>query len=58
MNETGLKGNFEFQMKGPEPHAGEAPPYDFVERLRDQLGLIVTEERREVDTLVFTLTTQ
>jgi uncharacterized protein (TIGR03435 family) len=56
VNETGLTGNFEFQVKGPDRHPGEPPPHDFVQRLRDQLGLIVTEEQRKIDTLVFTLT--
>jgi uncharacterized protein (TIGR03435 family) len=58
VNETGLKGNFKFEVKGreDEPHGNTPPAHDFVERLRDQLGLIVTEEQREVDTLVFTLT--
>jgi uncharacterized protein (TIGR03435 family) len=56
VNETGLTGNFKFEVKGPEPRPGAPPPHDFVQRLRDQLGLIVTEEQRNVDTLVFTLT--
>jgi uncharacterized protein (TIGR03435 family) len=51
MNETGLKGEFDFQVRDQT----DTPANDFVERLRDQLGLIVTEAQRNVDTLVFTL---
>jgi uncharacterized protein (TIGR03435 family) len=58
VNETGLQGEFEFQVKGREPQPGALPPHNFVERLRDQLGLIVTEAQRNVDTLVVTLTAQ
>jgi uncharacterized protein (TIGR03435 family) len=60
VNETGLEGNFKFEVKGREgeSHGNTPPAHDFVERLRDQLGLIVTEEQRDVDTLVFTLTTR
>ena len=58
VNETGLEGNFEFRVKETQPLKNLLPTHDFVERLRDQLGLIVTEEQRNVDTLVFTLTTQ
>ncbi len=57
VNETGLEGNFEFRVKGSDPRPDAPPAHDFVERLRDQLGLIVTEEQRNVDTLVFTLRT-
>jgi uncharacterized protein (TIGR03435 family) len=60
VNETGLKGDFKFEVKGREDelHGKTPPAHDFVERLRDQLGLIVTEEQRDVDTMVFTHTTQ
>jgi uncharacterized protein (TIGR03435 family) len=58
VNETGLKGSFEFRVTEPRLEEGKLPPHDFVQRLRDQLGLIVTEEQRNVDTLVFTPTTQ
>lgn len=54
VNETGLEGNFQFRVTGGQPQGDEPPPHDFVQRLRDQLGLIVTEEQRDVDTLVFT----
>ncbi len=51
VNESGLEGEFVFQVKG---QTDEPPPHDFVRRLRDQLGLIVTEEQRDVDSLVLT----
>jgi uncharacterized protein (TIGR03435 family) len=47
VNETGLKGEFQFRIddsKGAEN--------DFLERLRDQLGLVITPAQRSVETLV------
>jgi uncharacterized protein (TIGR03435 family) len=54
VNETGLEGEFVFLVSEPkDPPPCDRPANDFVERLRDQLGLIVTIAQREVDTLVF-----
>jgi uncharacterized protein (TIGR03435 family) len=57
VNETGLEGEFDFYVAEPAVSPPcEPPANDFVERLRDQTGLVVTEARRNVDTLVFTPT--
>jgi uncharacterized protein (TIGR03435 family) len=48
VNETGLNGKFQFRVK-----ENKVPANDFVERLRDQLGLVVTRAQREVETVVF-----
>jgi hypothetical protein len=48
VNETHLEGSFEFNVA-----ADETGKNDFRERLREQLGLVVTEARRNVDILVF-----
>jgi uncharacterized protein (TIGR03435 family) len=45
-NETNLDGRFDF-------HVGESPQHDFVERLRDQLGLIITPAQRSVETIAY-----
>ena len=57
VNETGLEGEFIFSVSEPtSPPPCDRPANDFVERLRNQLGLIVTIAQREIDTLVFTPT--
>jgi hypothetical protein len=58
VNETGLEGEFAFYVAEPpiSPPC-EPPANNFVERLKAQTGLVVTEARRNVVTLVFTLTT-
>jgi uncharacterized protein (TIGR03435 family) len=48
MNETHIEGQFEFKVK-----ASETANNDFLEHLRDQLGLVVTEARRNVEILSF-----
>jgi uncharacterized protein (TIGR03435 family) len=48
VNETHLNGQFEFNVK-----ASETKQNDFLDRLRDQLGLIVTEVQRNVEILAF-----
>jgi len=48
VNETGLEGNFEWHVE-PEGGLGN----DFVERLRDQLGLSVAPAKRSVEIIVF-----
>ena len=50
VNETRLEGEFEFKIQ-----ASETARNDFLERLRDQLGLVVTGVRRNVEILVFEL---
>ena len=48
VNETHLEGEFEFKVR-----ASETGKNDFLERLRDQLGLVVTEAQRNVEILAF-----
>jgi uncharacterized protein (TIGR03435 family) len=48
VNETNLKGAFQFRV---ESSKGESN--DFLERLHNQLGLIITPARKSVETLVF-----
>ena len=50
VNETNLEGEFEFRVKVPEGAAN-----DFLERLRHQLGLVITPAQRNIETLVFDL---
>jgi uncharacterized protein (TIGR03435 family) len=47
VNETNLKGEFEFRIED-----GKGAENDFLERLRDQLGLVITPAQRIVETLV------
>lgn len=48
VNETHLEGQFEFKAR-----ASETGKNDFLQRLRDQLGLAVTEVQRNVEILAF-----
>lgn len=48
VNETGLEGYFEWHVE-PEGRSGN----DFVERLRDQVGLSVAPAKRSVEIIVF-----
>jgi len=48
VNETQLAGQFEFKVR-----ASETAKNDFLERLRDELGLVVTEVQRNVEILAF-----
>jgi uncharacterized protein (TIGR03435 family) len=48
VNETNLEGDFEFRVE-----RGEGSANDFLERLRDQLGLIITPATRNVEIVVF-----
>jgi uncharacterized protein (TIGR03435 family) len=50
VNETRLEGRFAFKVE-----AGNTARNDFLERLRDQLGLVVTPAQRNVEILVFEL---
>jgi uncharacterized protein (TIGR03435 family) len=49
VNETHLEGKYDFQVR-----TGSGQQNDFLERVRSQLNLVVTPERRNVQTLVFT----
>lgn len=53
VNETGLQGRFDFKVSDTKRSQQELPKRDFVERLRDQLGLIITPAQRDVDTTVY-----
>jgi uncharacterized protein (TIGR03435 family) len=48
INETNLAGQFDLQVKSEKPRLD-----DFIQRLRDQLGLVVTVAQRPVEILVF-----
>jgi uncharacterized protein (TIGR03435 family) len=48
VNETNLKGRLAFDVKVPDESKN-----DFLDRLHDQLGLIVTQAQRNVEILVF-----
>src|SRR5579872_1558169 len=48
VNETHLDGEFEFNVE-----ANETGPNDFLQRLRDQLGLVISEVQRNVEILAF-----
>jgi len=47
VNETDLKGEFQFRIED-----SKGAENDFLERLRDQLGLVITPAQRSVETLV------
>jgi uncharacterized protein (TIGR03435 family) len=48
VNETNLQGEFAFDVR-----ASHTATNDFLERLRDQLGLVITPAERNVEVLVF-----
>jgi uncharacterized protein (TIGR03435 family) len=48
VNETSLEGEFKFRVE-----SSDGAENDFLERLRDQLGLVITPAQRNVETLVF-----
>jgi uncharacterized protein (TIGR03435 family) len=50
VNETNLNGEFEFHI---EP--SQAGKNDFLDRLRDELGLVIAPAQRNIETLVFDL---
>ena len=53
VNETKLDGRFDFQVPDPKFAQDELPKFDFVERLRNQLGLVIAPARRNVETIVY-----
>jgi len=48
VNETNLKDKFEFRVE-----SNEDPENNFLQRLREQLGLVMMPDQRDVETLVF-----
>jgi len=48
VNETNLEGKYEFRLE-----SREGPENDFLERLHDRLGLVITPAPRQIETLVF-----
>jgi uncharacterized protein (TIGR03435 family) len=48
VNETNLKGEFAFNVK-----ADQTATNDFLDRLRDQMGLVITPVQRNIEMLVF-----
>jgi uncharacterized protein (TIGR03435 family) len=55
VNETKLDGQFNFQVSAPERSSQQPPPHDFVERLREELGLAIVAAQRHVETTVYRL---
>ncbi len=55
VNETKLEGNFNFEVNAPTLALQQMPPHDFVERLREQLGLVIAPAQRNVETTVYRL---
>ncbi len=55
VNETGLAGRFDLEVSVPKRSRGESPKRDFVERLRNQLGLVITAAQRNVETIEYRL---
>ncbi len=55
VNETKLEGKFDFELPEPKLSAQELPKRDFIERLQDQLGLVITPAQRNVETIVYSL---
>jgi uncharacterized protein (TIGR03435 family) len=53
INETKLDGRFDFQVRGGEFIPGLLPKHDFVQRLREQLGLVIAPAQRSVETVVY-----
>ena len=47
VNETDLKGEFQFRIED-----SKGAENDFPERLRDQLGLVITPAQKSAETLV------
>ena len=55
VNETKLDGKFDFEVKDPAIAAKKKSKGDFVQRLRDQMGLVITPAQRYVETTVYRL---
>jgi uncharacterized protein (TIGR03435 family) len=55
VNETKLDGKFDFEVKDPAISAQQTPKGDFVQRLRDQTGLVIAPAQRYVETMVYRL---
>jgi uncharacterized protein (TIGR03435 family) len=47
VNETNLEGEFDFRVESTK-----GPANDFLEHLRDQLGLVITQSQRNIEVLV------
>jgi len=50
INETNLAGNFDLQVTREKPRSD-----DFIQRLRDRLGLVVTVWQRPLEVLIFSV---
>ena len=53
VNESKIEGSFDFNISELDPAAKGARKGDFVERLRDELGLVITAEQRNVETIIY-----
>jgi uncharacterized protein (TIGR03435 family) len=55
LNESKIEGSFDFHISELDPTAKGPGKGDFVERLGDELGLVITPEQRNVETTVYHL---
>jgi len=55
VNETKLDGKFDFEVKDPAISTHQIAKGDFVQRLRDQMGLVIAPTQRYVETMVYRL---
>ena len=55
VNESKIDGRFDFEISELDPAAKSPRRGDFVERLRGELGLVITEDQRNVETTVYRL---
>jgi uncharacterized protein (TIGR03435 family) len=53
VDETKLDGKFDFQVTDPASPVQGIPKADFVQRLRDQMGLVIASAQRYVETIVY-----
>jgi uncharacterized protein (TIGR03435 family) len=54
-DETKLDGKFDFEVKDPAMAGQQRPKGDFVQRLREQMGLVIAPAQRYVETIVYRL---
>lgn len=55
LNESKIEGSFDFNISELDPAAKQPRKGNFVERLQDELGLVITPEQRNVETTVYRL---
>jgi uncharacterized protein (TIGR03435 family) len=55
VNESKIEGSFDFQISELDPAAKSPRRGDFVERVREELGLVIVADQRNVETTVYRL---